>query len=58
MQEMRPDIVEHYFKIIKSNSAFFYCCNKDHKKLISGEELVFNQYQERKGIHFLKVKLV
>ena len=44
MQEMRPDIVEHYFKIIRSNSAYFYCCNKEHKTLVGGEELIFNQY--------------
>ena len=44
MQEMKPDSVEHYFQIIKSNSAYFYCCNREYKKLIGGEELIFNQY--------------
>ena len=44
MQEMKPESVEHYFQIIKSNSAYFYCCNREYKKLIGGEELIFNQY--------------
>jgi len=44
MQEMKPDSVEHYFQVIKSNSAYFYCCNREYKKLIGGEELIFNQY--------------
>ena len=44
MKEMKPDSVEHYFQIIKSNSAYFYCCNREYKKLIGGEELIFNQY--------------
>ena len=44
MQEMKPDSVEHYFQVIKSNSAYFYCCNGKYKKLIGGEELIFNQY--------------
>ena len=44
MQEMKPDSVKHYFQIIKSNSAYFYCCNREYKKLIGSEELIFNQY--------------
>ena len=44
MQEMRTDIIENYFQIIKSNSSYFYCCNREYKKLIGGEELIFNQY--------------
>ena len=44
MQEMRPEIVEDYFQIIKSNSAYFYCENRKYKKLIGGEELIFSQY--------------
>ena len=44
MQEMKPDTVEDYFQIIKSNSAYFYCENRKYKKLIGGEELIFSQY--------------
>jgi len=44
MQEMNFKNIEHYFQIIKSNSAYFYCCNREYKKLIGGEELIFNQY--------------
>ena len=36
MQEMKADTVEDYFQIIKSNSAYFYCCNREYKKLIGG----------------------
>ena len=44
MQEMKPDTVEDYFQIIKSNSAYFYCENRKYKKLPGGEELIFSQY--------------
>ena len=44
MQEMKPESVEQYFQVIKSNSAYFYCCNGQNKKLIGGEELIFDQY--------------
>ena len=44
MQEMRIDIIEHYFQIIKSNSSYFYCSNREYKKLIGGEELIFDEY--------------
>ena len=44
MQEMKPETVDDYFQVIKSNSAYFYCCNREYKKLIGGEELIFTQY--------------
>ena len=44
MQEMKPETVDDYFQVIKSNSAYFYCCNSEYKKLIGGEKLFFNQY--------------
>ena len=44
MQEMKTETVDDYFQVIKSNSAYFYCCNREHKKLIGGEKLIFNQY--------------
>lgn len=44
MQEMNTKTIEDYFQIIKSNSSYFYCCNREHKKLIGGEELFFNKY--------------
>ena len=44
MQEMKKETVKDYFQIIKSNSSYFYCCNRTYKKLIGGEELIFNQY--------------
>jgi len=44
MQEMKPDILENYFQIIKSNNAYFYCCNREYKKLYGNEELIFDQY--------------
>ena len=44
MQEMKTETVDDYFQVIKSNSAYFYCCNSEYKKLIGGEELIFDQY--------------
>ena len=45
MQEMRNDIIENYFRIIKSNNSFFYCCNRELKKLVGGEELNIKIYE-------------
>lgn len=36
-QEMTPNLVSEYFKIIASNEAFLYCCNRLEKKLYGGE---------------------
>lgn len=44
MQEMTNKLVDNYFEIIKSNTAYFYCCNRENKTLMGGEELIFEQY--------------
>lgn len=44
MQEMNNSIVENYFNIIKSNKAYFYCCNRTKKVLPDNETLIFNKY--------------
>ena len=44
MQEMTSEIIENYFQIIKSNRSFFYCCNREYKKLPGGEEIFFDEY--------------
>ena len=49
MQEMKNNIIQNYFDIIQNNKAFFYCCNREYKKLYGGEELVFNKYPWRNG---------
>ncbi len=36
-QEMTPNLVSEYFKIIASNKAFLYCCNRLEKHLYGGE---------------------
>jgi hypothetical protein len=36
-QEMTPALVQEYFKIIKSNNAYLYCCNRVEKRLYGGE---------------------
>lgn len=36
-QEMTPNLVSQYFKIIASNGSFLYCCNRLEKKLYGGE---------------------
>jgi len=43
-QEMPVKEVDNYFSIIKSTNSLFYCCNREYKKLIGGEELYFNKY--------------
>ena len=43
-QEMTIDEIENYFRIIKSNNPLFYCCNREYKKLVGGEELYFDSY--------------
>jgi len=43
-QEMTINEVENYFRIIKSNNPLFYCCNREYKKLVGGEELYFDNY--------------
>ena len=43
-QEMNMSEISDYLKIIKTNNCVFYCCNREYKKLIGGEELVFDKY--------------
>ena len=41
---MTIDEIENYFRIIKTNNALFYCCNREYKKLVGGEESYFENY--------------
>lgn len=36
-QEMTPALVQEYFRIIQSNNAYLYCCNRVEKRLYGGE---------------------
>ena len=51
-QEMDQHEIENYFRLIKSNKSFLYCCNRDYKKLPGGEELYFNNYPWGSGDKF------
>ncbi|PPR43217.1 MAG: hypothetical protein CFH21_00865 [Alphaproteobacteria bacterium MarineAlpha5_Bin11] len=44
MQEMKTETIESYFKVIKKQNSYFYCCNRERKKLVGGEELIFENY--------------
>ena len=44
MQEMKLASISEYFNIIKSNKAYFYCCNRDEKILSGGEKILFGKY--------------
>ena len=41
--------IENYFDIIKNNKSLLYCCNREYKKLIGGEELFFDKYPWANG---------
>jgi len=43
-QEMNTELVGRYFDLIKSNSSWLYCCNREHKELYGGEILEFYSY--------------
>ena len=43
-QEMTIPTINTYFDLIKSNSAMFYCCNREEKVLYGGETTIFDQY--------------
>ena len=43
-QEMNTKEILNYFNLIKSNQSIFYCCNREYKKLVGGEELFFKDY--------------
>lgn len=45
-QEIRKNIINKYIKIIKSNNAFFYHCNRKFKKLIGGEMFRIDAFDE------------
>ena len=32
------------FKIISSNKSTLYCCSREYKKLVGGEEIYFDKY--------------
>jgi hypothetical protein len=42
--EMNAELVKQYFDLIKSNSSWLYCCNREHKTLYGGEVLEFDSY--------------
>lgn len=47
MQEMNPNITKKYFKLIRNQNKkeiFFYCCNREEKKLPDGKLAVFKNY--------------
>jgi len=50
MQEMKPSIINNYFKYMQesslanNNPTYFYCLNRKHKKLMGGEEIIFDNY--------------
>ena len=43
-QEMNKDVIDEYFKIIKSNNSYLYCCNREKKILPDGETVEFRKY--------------
>ena len=45
-QEMKPQTIQEYFKLIKSSTsgAAFYCCNRREKELYGGEVIRFCDY--------------
>jgi hypothetical protein len=43
-QEMPLGEIKKYFAIIKKNSTYLYCANREYKKLYGGEVLEFNKY--------------
>lgn len=46
MQEMNYEQINEYFEIIKNQKkgTYFYCCNREAKKLPDGEVIQFNKY--------------
>jgi hypothetical protein len=43
-QEMNQELIHDYFKIVESNSAYLYCCNRIEKQLYGGERNQFSNY--------------
>jgi len=50
-QEMTVDEIYNYFEIIKYEGSKLYCCNREYKKLVGGEEIYFDKYPW-KGVKF------
>ena len=48
-QEMTQEIIKEYFEIISSNAAYFYCENRESKKLYGGELIEFDNYPWMEG---------
>ena len=44
MQEMTKEAIFEYFELIKKSSGYFYCCNRDEKKLPDGSVMRFSEY--------------
>jgi hypothetical protein len=48
MQEMAPSVVAEYFRLMRRwKVSLFYCCNREHKKLVGGEISDFHSYPWR-----------
>lgn len=43
-QEMRLEEIERYFRIVQSNNALLYSCNRLQKRLYGGEVINFQDY--------------
>ena len=43
-QEMNYSMIDNYFEIIKSNQAFFYCCNRESKSLDSNRIIKYSNF--------------
>ena len=44
MQEMTTTAISDYFKLIQKSNAYFYCCNREEKKLPGGTVIRFSEY--------------
>jgi putative sugar O-methyltransferase len=45
MQEMTPDVINQYFKMLRERkTGLFYCCNRLEKKLPDGQVIRFMEY--------------
>ncbi len=43
-QEMDKVEINNYMNLIKNNRSLLYSCNREYKKLLGGEELIFSEY--------------
>ncbi|MBI4347587.1 MAG: hypothetical protein HY553_12080 [Elusimicrobia bacterium] len=47
MQEMNHATIARYFRFLRRHAgpeALFYCCNREHKRLLGGEVVEFTRY--------------